>query len=540
MHAQRCALYVCQSLENALFPRPTGLLTSMSSPEIPILTSYWPQHTPKQLPREYTGPLPLSCGCGGLCPCSRRQGVSLQKSISQARESMLCAFLSKIVSIKYFSPMMSALTVGKEYAPSLLLDPRSSGQSLGPLVQNLLCVEFNGQIKKVTVGKSVATLWTEFAEEDSESNSRTKCPSLQVFHQSRRACVSANNKSETKLVSLSREKVDGQRDHAPGVQAGSIVRLAGWPVSYAKLVTDDGELAQEDAVGQIHNDKDELEARAAHNLTIPERACLNEVRHHLYIGRGSRQRGLPPSQWSNLFSVTNYGRYEAIDWYQQYLNSDSTLKEKVDACLPLCKPNEHCHGDVLIAYFKQHIMPFSLEVSPPTSALLSLAADNRRTSKEDDSDTDADIEADLSMQVGSAYAILYRWGKGWNVAGSSMDQVFSPGHKPKSQRRFPQSDLLTELRWLFSTLLFSRTTNKAFSTLLCARCATSPCESSEVDELRVQVVDLVARHGHSGSRRPTDEPSPTSSSSVRYSKPVATQTGKCSTPVQRVCVSVLV
>ena len=28
-----------------------------------------------------------------------------------------------------------------------------------------------------------------------------------------------------------------------------------------------------------------------------------------------------------------------------------------------CKPNEHCHGDVLIAFFKQHIMPFLREVS---------------------------------------------------------------------------------------------------------------------------------------------------------------------------------
>ena len=141
-----------------------------------------------------------------------------------------------------------APTVGKEYAPSLCLDPWSSGQSLGPLVQNLLCVGFNGQydeIKKVTVAKSVTTLCTEFAEQDSESNLRTKCPSLQVFHQSRSSCVSAPNKSETKLVSQNRRpKVGGQRDHATDAQAFSIVRLAGWPVSDAKLLTDYGELAQ--------------------------------------------------------------------------------------------------------------------------------------------------------------------------------------------------------------------------------------------------------------------------------------------------------
>ena len=283
-------------------------------------------------------------------------------------------------------------------------------------------------------------------------------------------------------------------------------------------MTDYEELAQEDSVDQFHVDKDELEARAMYNLTIPKRACLNEVRrfqgHHLYIGRGSRQRGIPPSQWGNPFSVAKYGRYEAIDRYQRYLESDSTLKKKVKelggrTLVCHCKPNEHCHSDVLITYFKQHIMPFAQEVSPPTSALLSLAADNRRTLKEEDSDTEADVDAAPRgagwigtgdpLQVGQG---LKRRGI---VDGAGL---CSPGRWPKSQRRFPQSNLLTELRRLFSTLLVSGASNKAFSTLLCGRCAASPFESSKVEDLRVQVVDLLARHGHEGSRRPTDEPSP--------------------------------
>ena len=248
LHAQRYAFYLCRSLENALFPRPTGLLTSMSPPKIPGLISGWPQHAPKQLPREYTGPLPVSCGCGGLHSTSVR-APGAKDYPSRNLSAMPLEVTSKLVDALRVSlqgwdhqaqsadGVSIAPTVGKEDAPSLLLDPRSSGQSLGPLVQDLLCAEFNGQfdeINKVMVAKSGATLCTEFAEEDPGLYSRSKCPAPRVFNPSRRGCVSPPHSLQQKGDRCSFTKPGESRwpkrpcDRCTGrfdSQAGRVARL---------------------------------------------------------------------------------------------------------------------------------------------------------------------------------------------------------------------------------------------------------------------------------------------------------------------------
>ena len=98
---------------------------------------------------------------------------------------MLCAFLAKIVTIKHNSPMGLALRQrsGKRMLHLFFSIYGALGSRLAHCA-GFVVSEFNGQydeIKKVMVAKSVATLCTEFAEEDPESYSRTKCPSPQVF-----------------------------------------------------------------------------------------------------------------------------------------------------------------------------------------------------------------------------------------------------------------------------------------------------------------------------------------------------------------------
>lgn len=69
----------------------------------------------------------------------------------------------------------------------------------------------------------------------------------------------------------------------------------------------------------------------------------NGDEYDVYIGRGSK--------WGNPFKVEQYGRYEAIRLYKEWiktkpelLNSLHELKGKRLGCH--CKP-QWCHGDVL-------------------------------------------------------------------------------------------------------------------------------------------------------------------------------------------------
>ena len=82
--------------------------------------------------------------------------------------------------------------------------------------------------------------------------------------------------------------------------------------------------------------------------------------HIVYIGRRWTMGGynLPDSPWKNRYTVTRYGREEAVARYQEdILNSEELLSRlgelegKTLACW--CKPDERCHGDVLLELLQE-------------------------------------------------------------------------------------------------------------------------------------------------------------------------------------------
>lgn len=84
----------------------------------------------------------------------------------------------------------------------------------------------------------------------------------------------------------------------------------------------------------------------------------------VYIGRACQQGGwdLPASKWANPFSVARYGSVrKVLRKFEEYLAERPDLV----AALPelagqrlgcWCHPNP-CHGDVLVAWFKRHVLP---------------------------------------------------------------------------------------------------------------------------------------------------------------------------------------
>ena len=73
----------------------------------------------------------------------------------------------------------------------------------------------------------------------------------------------------------------------------------------------------------------------------------------VYIGRGDRRKGLPPSVWGNPFKVGDVGREEAVASYRRKLKSDSHLMARLSelrgsVLVCHCEKDELCHGDVIL------------------------------------------------------------------------------------------------------------------------------------------------------------------------------------------------
>ena len=66
-------------------------------------------------------------------------------------------------------------------------------------------------------------------------------------------------------------------------------------------------------------------------IVLPIRGHLDSIKQlmlgDLYIGRGSRQRGLKKSLWCNPFKVSQHGRALAVSKFEHHLRTDQDLNE---------------------------------------------------------------------------------------------------------------------------------------------------------------------------------------------------------------------
>ena len=67
-------------------------------------------------------------------------------------------------------------------------------------------------------------------------------------------------------------------------------------------------------------------------MVVPSRAWVDEVKTlkqgDIYVGRGSKQRGLLPSFWANRYKVSKFGRDRAVELHRKEVQEDSTVRKK--------------------------------------------------------------------------------------------------------------------------------------------------------------------------------------------------------------------
>ena len=147
--------------------------------------------------------------------------------------------------------------------------------------------------------------------------------------------------------------------------------------------------------------------------------CLEDIRCMMvgdyHIGRGSRERGLGKSAYSNDYKVSQYGRERAISQFAQKLQRDAELRAKLWTLSGLrlvchCKSSQACHSDSTIEEFRR-VYPGAFdredpEVEPPKSEMLKYLARLRmEPAPEDDSSADEEVPEK---------------GEGWRGTGPAM------------------------------------------------------------------------------------------------------------------------
>ena len=155
---------------------------------------------------------------------------------------------------------------------------------------------------------------------------------------------SAADYSESAKGSHSESNITGQEDLPP-------------KRSHVDLSRSSHSLHDANAVPTAPHHRDVMSAGP---WVVPIRGDLDDIARlmagDLYIGRGSRQRGLLGSPFSNCYKVGEYGRVNAIHLFGQYLVDSLELIKLVPSVsgkslVCHCSKVQSCHGDILVKKF---------------------------------------------------------------------------------------------------------------------------------------------------------------------------------------------
>ena len=242
-------------------------------------------------------------------------------------------------------------------------------------------------------------------------------------------------------------------------------------------------------------------------MVVPFWAWVGEVKTlkkgDVYVGRGSKQRGLLPSFWVNRNKVSKFGRDRAVELHRAEVYEDPQIpiedtKLSAKRLLCHCRAAEKCHADNLRDLFRaQHPQAFdpSSSARPPSSSELNILAKARDGCEDSEESGLEDAEANAPqgwsgkgkpMLIGSGY-VERRLCDGQGLC--------SPGAWAPGDRRYPSSQLWTSISRLFLATAESLSSVQLLSELALGRNAKSPFSQSVVDELRREVKVILAREG---------------------------------------------
>ena len=250
---------------------------------------------------------------------------------------------------------------------------------------------------------------------------------------------------------------------------------------------------------------------------VPVRGYLEGIRRLMkgdhFIGRSCRQRGLPRSVFGNPYTLSVYGRAQAVRRYAATLARDDDLRAKVwslAGCWLVyhCAPEQECHADIIIAEYRRQFPDAydrdGAESPVPSSSVLNLLS--RLREEPDSSDGSSADEAAPPKTAG------------WRGTGKPMEVglgytsreicdgqgLASPGRWSPEERRYPDTAL-----WKAASepiLPFPRRcgTTALLSRLAMGQVTESPFEEGAVTRLKEQVVRALAENGLHLNRHPED------------------------------------
>ena len=252
-------------------------------------------------------------------------------------------------------------------------------------------------------------------------------------------------------------------------------------------------------------------------MVVPVRGYLDGIRRlmvgDLYIGRGSKQRGLGRSVWSNPHKVAQSSREEAIRRYSETLRNDRSLSSIIwtlsgARLVCHCTPTQRCHADVLISLFRQTFPAAhdrDQENQPaPTASVLSLLAKLRNEPEEDGgSSADEGVPPKGAGWRGKGQPMMI--GSGYVTRELCDGQSpASPGRWPIHDRAYPKNEKWKRASKLIVDFARVHGTAEPLMKLALGQVDKCPFDVDSVSELKRQVVETLQSDGIHMSRTSKD------------------------------------
>ena len=231
-----------------------------------------------------------------------------------------------------------------------------------------------------------------------------------------------------------------------------------------------------------------------------------------YIGRGSRQRKLEKSLFSNPYKVSEYGRENTIRLFEQFLDSSSKLISQVHSLsgkrlVCHCGMNQTCHADALIRNFRElHPDAFDRngvnQRAPTTEELNLLAAHRQEPPGDDGSSADDGVPAKNSgwvgqgcpLQVGIGYTSRTVTDRVWPRRGVGPSSTGGTQNSPPWERVKERFARYTEFRG----------TPELLMALALDKVEGCPFDAKEIEALKNELVTDLEKHGLDLGRKQGD------------------------------------
>ena len=231
------------------------------------------------------------------------------------------------------------------------------------------------------------------------------------------------------------------------------------------------------------------------------------LRGDLYVGRGSRQRGLSCSEFANDFKVSVHGRDVAIAKFTQKLAESDDLKSRLRSLsgrrlVCHCRQGQACHGDAIVSAFRERFPEAfdrnASDTRPPT-------AEHLRTEPEEEelSSPDEGAQPRNSGWRGNGPALMVGSGYTARELCDGMS-LASPGRWSPNKRNFPNSPAWKAVASLVLNFTREHGTTDLLMALALGKAKTCPFPHELITRLKEQTVETLGAHGLTLDRHPDD------------------------------------